>query len=306
MADNRGSAEEVGPTKLSDAFETLKSTLQDSTKKNKQNVGNDVTRLLGVTGGALIKKYAAVYKSVNVHSKSAFDALFQKYFRHQHVQEHFDELQELEDEWNKSLEIFDYRQGGSTVDEAKVGSTGPLDVTVVDARTEEAVTLSSYLDGTNSILLVLLRHFAWDPWRDHISALQEQVDVIKSLNCKIVVVSFGSAVGVRQWIDASGCTFDVLSDEKREIYSSVGLTKSAVKSWHIEAIKHYAEKIVSEKELPKRFENVDDDPLQMGGDFILDKRGNFALVHRSVKSSLDRPTVDQIIAALRELRSSSL
>lgn len=37
----------------------------------------------------------------------------------------------------------------------------------------------------------------------------------------------------------------------------------------------------------------------MGGDFILDKRGNFALVHRSVKSSLDRPTVDQIIAALR-------
>ncbi|PIK38795.1 hypothetical protein BSL78_24373, partial [Apostichopus japonicus] len=128
------------------------------------------------------------------------------------------------------------------------------------------------------------------------SALQEQADVLKGLNCKLVVISFGPPDGVRQWIDATGCKFDVLSDEKREIYSSVGLQRSASKSWNMKAIFPYAE-LWATGPKPNRIYHTDD-PLQIGGDFILDKDGNFVFVHCSTSSD-DRPPVDQLIATLK-------
>lgn len=41
-----------------------------------------------------------------------------------------------------------------------LGETGPLDVTVVDARSGETTSLREQLTGGTSLVLVLLRHFA--------------------------------------------------------------------------------------------------------------------------------------------------
>lgn len=125
--------------------------------------------------------------------------------------------------------------------------------------------------------------------------------MIKSLGAEVAVVSFGSPVGVRRWIDETGCKFDVLCDEKREIYSYVGLLKPTSKMWHLDTIQTFSQmKVKFNIPAPKQFENVSDDLMQMGGDFILDKDGNFVFIYRT-KAPNDRPTIDQIIASLKTL-----
>lgn len=130
--------------------------------------------------------------------------------------------------------------------------------------------------------------------------MTEHQDAIKSLNTKIVVISFGSPIGVRMWLEETGCPFDVLCDEKREVYKSLGLKTSVSKVWNIEMVTYYAEQLASNKQLHKKYENVEDDPLQMGGDFILDKNGSLALVHASTIST-DRPAVEKIVTTLKTL-----
>ncbi|PIK48229.1 hypothetical protein BSL78_14915 [Apostichopus japonicus] len=132
----------------------------------------------------------------------------------------------------------------------------------------------------------------------HLSALQEQADVLKGLNCKVIFISFGPPDGVRQWIDATGCQFDVLSDKKREIYYSVGLQKSASSSWNSKAIFPHANSVAT---VPKTHPIYHvDDLLQNGGDFILDKDGNFVFVHCGI-TPRDRSHVDQLIKTLKTL-----
>jgi len=67
----------------------------------------------------------------------------------------------------------------------------------------------------------------------------------------------------------------------------------------VASITYYGEKIAQGKQLPKAFSNIEDDPHQMGGDFMIDKNGKFTLVHCSSKPS-DRPTVADIKEASSE------
>lgn len=128
----------------------------------------------------------------------------------------------------------------------------------------------------------------------------EHQDTIKSLNTKIVVISFGSPLRVRKYLAECGCPFDVLCDEKRELYKCLGLKTSVSRGWKIEELARPAEKLALHQKMQTRFEKEPDDPVQMGGDFILDKNGCFKLVH-TMKTSTDRPTVAKIVATLKEL-----
>ncbi|PIK38796.1 hypothetical protein BSL78_24374, partial [Apostichopus japonicus] len=95
--------------------------------------------LLGSTGGPLIRVYGTVFKDLKVWTRSAFESLFEKFFHDPDVRDCFDELLELEDEWNESLFHCDQRMATnpSAVTQAKVGSKGPVDVILVDGRTEK-------------------------------------------------------------------------------------------------------------------------------------------------------------------------
>ena len=51
---------------------------------------------------------------------------------------------------------------------------------------------------------------------------------------------------------------------------------------------YYAEKMAQGIPLPKPYENIHDDHIQMGGDFIIDKNGVVQFIYCS-KTSSDRP-----------------
>lgn len=61
---------------------------------------------------------------------------------------------------------------------------------------------------------------------------------------------------------------------------------------------YYAEQKLSGRHLPPMLE--EDDPHQMGGDVMLDSKGKVLLVHRTLKSSTDRPPAQKVLQCLRQ------
>ncbi len=115
-----------------------------------------------------------------------------------------------------------------------------------------------------------------------------------------MVISFGSQEGAMNWLDQTGCTFDMFLDEDRQIYTAMGLGISIAKVWSIATLMYYADMKAMGRVLPSAAENIQDDPLQMGGNLVLDCHGNTVLVHCS-KTPPDRPTVDSLIDILKDL-----
>ena len=89
-------------------------------------------------------------------------------------------------------------------------------------------------------------------------------------------------------------------DPARQLYNALGLKRSVAKVWSISALVYYAEQKRAGRKLVAIFE--EDDPTQMGGDFVLDKDGTLALVYRS-KVSTDRPSVDDLLKCVKDVKT---
>ena len=93
-------------------------------------------------------------------------------------------------------------------------------------------------------------------------------------------------------------------DEERVFYEMFGLKRSFKKVWSIQTLVYYAEQVCLQRELPKSYEEVEDDPHQMGGDFILEhvsEKVQLVMAYRS-QSPPDRPKADQLIQFLRQIQ----
>ena len=89
-------------------------------------------------------------------------------------------------------------------------------------------------------------------------------------------------------------------DPARQLYNALGLKRSVAKVWGIPALVYYAEQKRAGRKIVAIFK--EDDPTQMGGDFVFDKHGNLALVHRS-KLSTDRPSVETLLKCVKDLNA---
>jgi len=121
---------------------------------------------------------------------------------------------------------------------------------------------------------------------------------LAGLGVSVLVVSFGQREGARRWAEETKCPFPVLLDPHRKIYQAFGLYRSVFKVWSISCLVYYAEQISTGRELPKPFENIHDDPQQMGGDFLLSADGTVNFTHPS-QAANDRPSIGQIINAVQ-------
>lgn len=117
-------------------------------------------------------------------------------------------------------------------------------------------------------------------------------------NAQVVIVSFGTLDGAKKWLQDTNCEFKMFLDPKRQLYNSLGLKRSVSKVWSISALVYYAEQKRTGRKLVAMFD--EDDPTQMGGDFVLDNQGSLALVHRS-KVSTDRPSVKELLKCVESL-----
>ena len=119
------------------------------------------------------------------------------------------------------------------------------------------------------------------------------------LDCKVVIISFGSTAVTERWRQETKCPYPTYSDVGRNFYDAVGLASRASAVWNIHTMTYYAEQLAQDKPLPQKFENYEADLDQMGGDFLVSKTGKFQMVHCS-KTPVDRPIPSTIIQILRQ------
>lgn len=110
--------------------------------------------------------------------------------------------------------------------------------------------------------------------------------------CKIIIISYGNTEAVSKWKEEIGCPFAVYRDPDRKLYDLFALEQSIKRVWNTETISSYAAMKVSGDRLP--IMSGDDDPHQMGGDFVLDDEGS-VLLHYASKIPSDRPSIEQLL-----------
>lgn len=128
--------------------------------------------------------------------------------------------------------------------------------------------------------------------------VESQKTKFEALNGEVVIISFGNVKGARKWLQDTKCEFRMFVDPERQLYNALGLKRSVAKVWSISALIYYAEQKRANRKLVAMFE--EDDPTQMGGDFVFDKNGKLVLIHRS-KVSTDRPSVENLLECVRDL-----
>lgn len=127
--------------------------------------------------------------------------------------------------------------------------------------------------------------------------LQTLTEEYKRLNVQIVVVSFGSAEGACLWKADTECTHPIVLDISRKIYHAMGLRTSFSAVWSTSTMRYYAFQKQQGKNPIKPYQNVQDDPLQLGGDCILYKDGRVVMSHPQ-KDPTDRPSNEFIVNSI--------
>ncbi|RDD42532.1 hypothetical protein TrispH2_005592 [Trichoplax sp. H2] len=179
------------------------------------------------------------------------------------VRDAVDELFDVEDNWNTFLKDVDRKMDHNKSDglpqsSSTVGSVAPLHVPLIDVRTSSQA-------------------------------------MFDAANTKTILITFGSQAGALQWLEETQATYPMLMDSDRKIYEAFGLRQSVAKVWSTTTMTYYAEQKCCGRSLYKMVK--DDDPNQMGGDFIIGSNGEMTLVYCS-KTPPDRPKIATLLSYL--------
>lgn len=127
--------------------------------------------------------------------------------------------------------------------------------------------------------------------------------MFSSLNCQTIFVSFGNQYGASKWLVDTDIDLDMITDETRVLYKFFDLKVSYSMVWNTTGLIYYAEQVALNRALPQKYQDVEDDPHQMGGNFILqfDSNNKFSTVFSyASKTPPDRPSPDILLEFLRE------
>ncbi len=123
------------------------------------------------------------------------------------------------------------------------------------------------------------------------------------MDAPVLAFSFAPAERFMRWIDLAleaemprewRANTRFIADSSLRIYRAYGLGRnSPLRVYGPRILLHYALRWLRGHGIPK----VVEDPLQRGGDFVVDAQGRVALSHVGVDQA-DRPPVERIIAAL--------
>ena len=129
--------------------------------------------------------------------------------------------------------------------------------------------------------------------------LQQRQAELDAQAARVVLVTFGVKEGAKLWLQETNCPYDMLCDPDRKLYKAFSLKRLLSKVWHTTALMYYAEQKASGRALLQPYKDIEDDPHQMGGDFVINKEGKLNLIYRS-KTPPDRPSFDQILRSFTE------
>ena len=105
---------------------------------------------------------------------------------------------------------------------------------------------------------------------------------------QVLVVSFSPLEQVAQVAREMDLPFPVLLDHDRRVYEQYGLGRARLAQFLNPALLWKYLRLVLQGNHPERPQS---DPMQLGGDFVVDKSGVLRFTHRSADPG-DRPTID--------------
>lgn len=130
--------------------------------------------------------------------------------------------------------------------------------------------------------------------------LCQHEDKLEALNTQTVVISFSDEFWARGWLEDTQSPFPLLLDANLNAYHAYGLERSVWRSWSPKTLWYYYRKRKAGAELHE----IQGDPNQLGGDFVVDSSGVLRLSYLS-RNPTDRPSVEQLWDVLEECQEDS-
>ncbi|MBI2805667.1 MAG: redoxin domain-containing protein [Planctomycetes bacterium] len=131
--------------------------------------------------------------------------------------------------------------------------------------------------------------------------MQKVYEQIKQLDAEVLVVSFAAPAVLAAHLAIAPQPFLVVSDPDRKVYDAFQLGKTRLLAFfRLDVLWHYL-RLVFRGWLPGKPKG-DGDVWQLGGDFVIDSAGKMVYAHPSGNAT-DRPTTDELLAALAPSRS---
>ncbi|KAG9347519.1 hypothetical protein JZ751_005087, partial [Albula glossodonta] len=144
-----------------------------------------VGSLFGLSAAA-----ASFFTSLSVKKRSEAEQLWKNAYHHSEVRDQVEDLLQLEAEWDAFLEHLDIHLQTSDVLLSRSPQARSLagEMVLTDARSGESVNLTKYLGKGESLLL----------------------------SVRVLVVSFGCQEGALNWLQSTGCKYDMLLDPQKK------------------------------------------------------------------------------------------
>ena len=146
------------------------------------------------------------------------------------------------------------------------------------------------------LVLIFVRHLACLPCQEHLLEVQDSLPTISEQGAQVLVVSFDTVEQLEGYRTRLKLTFPVAADPERVAYEAYGLTQgSLLHIWHPKTLWRYVVLRLKGRKLqrPKK----GDDLSQLGGDFVVNARGEVVFAHYSSRPD-DRPEVAAIMDAV--------
>ena len=125
--------------------------------------------------------------------------------------------------------------------------------------------------------------------------VHRSAEEIRQLGGKVFLLSFSSPAHAELWRRESGVAFPILFDRDRTVYRAYGLERSSLRSLSLRTLAYYARALAR----GDRIRTGRGDPLQLGGDFIVDASGIVRYAHAS-RDPVDRPDARTLLETLRD------
>jgi peroxiredoxin len=132
--------------------------------------------------------------------------------------------------------------------------------------------------------------------------LRRRQDQLQARGGHIFTVCFDAPERAERYAREQQTDVPLLVDHERRVYRAYGLEEGSFWRFLLPPVLLGTLRLVS---AGGKVQRPEEDPLQLGGDFVVDPAGRLALAHPS-KDPTDRPTVDELLAAVERATSAGL
>ncbi len=119
---------------------------------------------------------------------------------------------------------------------------------------------------------------------------------LRAAGSEVLLICFDTLERAERYAGEQGLPFPLLVDSERRVYRAYGLEQGALWRFLTPKVALGALRML---EGGRQLQRPHEDPLQLGGDFVVDPNGLLALVH-PCRDPTDRPSAATLLAAVSQ------